>query len=97
MGIGLALGDVELANVKAYRDAMEASYEMYYQFKEEMGSTICFEIQEKLLGGSFDFKNDEEAKEWYKLGGLKKCPMVCGIATRITGAIIIDLQKEPPP
>lgn len=32
-------------------------------------STICFEIQKKLLEKNFDFKRDEEAEECYSAGG----------------------------
>jgi len=92
MAIGLVLGREELEDVQAYRDTMEASYKVYYRFKEELGSTICFEIQKSLLGRTFDFKRDEEAEEWYKAGGLEKCPMVCAIAARIAADIILTLK-----
>jgi hypothetical protein len=94
MGIGLVLGREELEDIEAYRDTMEASYKVYYRFKEELGSTICFEIQKILLGRTFDFKRDEEAEEWYKAGGLEKCPMVCAIAARIAGDIILNLRAQ---
>jgi C_GCAxxG_C_C family probable redox protein len=92
MAIGLMLGREELENIQAYRDSMQASYEMYNRFREEMGSSICFEIHKRLLGRSFDFKIDEEAEEWYKAGGLEKCPMVCAIAARIAADIILRLK-----
>lgn len=92
MVIGLVLGREELENIQAYRDTMEASYKLYYRFKEELESTICFEIQKSLLGRSFDFKIDEEAEGWYKAGGLEKCPMVCAIAARIAADIILTLH-----
>jgi len=92
MAIGLVVGCEELENIQAYRDTMEASYEMYNRFKEEVGSTICFEIQKGLFGRSFDFKRDEEAEEWYKVGGLEKCPMICAIAARIAADIILTLK-----
>lgn len=91
MAIGLVLGREDLADIQAYRDTMAASYQMYDRFKEEIGSTTCFEIQKKLFGRSFDFKRDEDAEEWYKAGGLEKCPLVCGVAARIAADIIIDL------
>jgi C_GCAxxG_C_C family probable redox protein len=91
MAIGLVLGREDLTDIQAYRDTMAASYRMHDRFKEEMGSTMCFEIQKKLFGRTFDFKRDEDAEEWYKAGGLEKCPLVCGIAARIAADIIIDL------
>ena len=94
MAIGLVHGREELENIQAYRDTMGASYKMYNRFKEEIGSTICFEIQKSLFGRHFDFKRDEEAEEWYKAGGLEKCPMVCGIAARIAADIILPLEGQ---
>ena len=97
MAIGLVLGREELESIQAYRATMEASYEMYNRFKEELESTTCFEIQQRLFGRSFDFKIDEEAEAWYKAGGLEKCPMVCAIAARIATDIILTLRgyKRP--
>jgi hypothetical protein len=94
MAIGLVLGREELEDVQAYRDTMEASYEMYGRFVEQLGATACFEIQRSLLGKSFDFKRDEEAEEWYHAGGLEKCPMVCAIAARIAADIILTLEEK---
>jgi C_GCAxxG_C_C family probable redox protein len=87
MAIGLVLGREELEDIQAYRNSMQASYEMYNRFREEVGSSL-----KKLLGRSFDFKIDEEAEEWYKAGGLEKCPMVCAIAARIAADIILRLK-----
>jgi hypothetical protein len=92
MSIDLVLGREELEDIQAYRDSMQASYEMYNRFWEEMGSSMCFEIHKKLLERSFDFKIDEGAEEWYKAGGLEKCPMVCAAAARIDADIILRLK-----
>jgi C_GCAxxG_C_C family probable redox protein len=89
MAIGLVVGREELEDIQAYRDTMQASYEMYNRFKEEVGYTMCIDIQKGLLGRSFDFKKDDEAEAWYKAGGLEKCPMVCAIAARIAADIIL--------
>jgi C_GCAxxG_C_C family probable redox protein len=92
MAIGLLFGREELEDIQAYRDTMEASYEMYNRFKEELGGTICFEIQKTLLGRCFDFKREEESEAWYEAGGLEKCPMVCAVAARIAADIILTLK-----
>jgi C_GCAxxG_C_C family probable redox protein len=92
MAIGLVLGREELEDIQAYRDTMEASYEMYDRFKAELGNTMCLEIQKTLLGRGFDFKIEEESEAWYKAGGLQKCPLVCAIAARIAGDIILTLK-----
>lgn len=92
MAIGLVLGREELEDIQAYRDTMEASYEMYNRFKEELGNTMCLEIQKTLLGRGFDLKIEEESEAWYKSGGLEKCPLVCAIAARIAADIILALK-----
>lgn len=92
MAIGLVLGCEKLENITAYRETMEVSHEIYNRFKKEIGSTVCYEIQNRLFGRSFDFKKDEEAEEWCKEGGLEKCPMVCAIAARIAADIILNLR-----
>jgi len=94
MAIGLVFGREELEDIRAYRNTMEASYEMFNRFKEKIGGTMCSEIQKKLFGRSFDFKKSEEAEEWYKAGGLEKCPMVCAIAARIAADIILTLKES---
>ena len=94
MAIGLMLGREDLEDIQAYRNAMEPSYEVYNRFKKETGGTICSEIQKNLFGRSFDFKRSEEAEEWYKAGGLEKCPMVCAIAARIAADIILTLKDS---
>lgn len=92
MAIGLVQGREELYDVEAYRATMKASYDMYYRFRQEVGGTICFDIQNRLFGRTFDFKVDEQAEDWYRAGGLETCPMVCGIAARIAADIIISLD-----
>jgi len=94
MAIGLALGERDLSDVQAYRDTMKASCELYTRFKEEIGSTLCLEIQKGLLGSSYDFKSAAEAAEWYEAGGLETCPMVCAIAARIAADIILDRRAS---
>ena len=89
MAIGLALGSDELEDVQAYRNAMASAKKMYDEFKDELGNTLCYEIQKGLFGRSYDFKVEEEAEEWCRAGGLEKCPMVCAIAARIAADIIL--------
>jgi len=93
MAIGLVTGSEKLEEFDAYVKSMENSYKLYNRFKEKYGTTRCFEIQEKVLGRHYDFKNEEDGAAWYKDGGLDKCPMVCATAARLAAEIILDLQK----
>jgi len=72
---------------------MEYSYKLYNSFKEKYGTTCCFEIQKKVLGRHYDFKNEKDGAAWYKDGGLDKCPMVCATAAKLAAEIILDLHK----
>lgn len=90
MALGLVFGSEKLEDTQAYRNVMEVSHELYNRFKEEIGATICFDIQKKLFGGTFDFKKENQAEEWYRAGGLEKCSLVCAIAARTTADIIIS-------
>lgn len=94
MAIGLARGSAHLEDFEAYVKTMEAGYEMFNRFKEKMGSTRCFEIQEKLLGRRYDFKKEEDREAWYQEGGLEVCPWVCGEAARIAADIILRIREE---
>jgi len=93
MAIGLVIGSEKLEDFDAYKKVMENSCKLYNKFKEKYNTTRCFEIQEKVLGKHYDFKNKEDGAAWYKDGGLDKCPMVCATAARFAAEIILDLQK----
>lgn len=93
MAIGLVTGSEKLEEFDAYKRSMENSYKLYNRFKEKYNTTRCFEIQEKVLGRHYDFKNEEDRVAWYKDGGLDKCPMVCATAARLAAEIILDLKK----
>ena len=94
MAIGLVVGSERLDLFEKYEDTMEESYKLYNAFKERYGTTLCFEIQEKVLGRSYDFKNKKDGEEWYKDGGLDKCPLVCATAAGIAAEIILNLKTK---
>lgn len=92
MGIGLVVGSEKLEDHQAYETTMEYSNKLCDQFKEHYGTTTCFELQEKIFGRRFDFKNSKDSEEWYKMDGLDKCPRVCAITARLAANIILDLK-----
>jgi C_GCAxxG_C_C family probable redox protein len=94
MAIGLVAGSEKLEEFDAYKLAMELSYTLYNRFMGKYGTTRCFEIQKKVLGRSYDFKNKEEAKAWYQDGGLYECPLVCATAARIAAEVILDFKNK---
>jgi len=94
MAVGLVAGSEKLEEFGAYKFSMKLSYQLYNKFKSIYNSTRCFEIQEKVLGRSYDFKDEEDSAAWYRDGGLYKCPMVCATAARLAAEIILDLRKN---
>lgn len=94
MAIGLVVGSEKLDDFESYRKSMDNSYKLYNKFKEYYGGIVrCFEIQEKVLGRHYDFKNSEDSVQWHIDGGLDKCPMVCATAARLTAEIILNLKE----
>lgn len=94
MAIGLVVGSEKLEEFDAYKCAMELSYKLYNRFMKKYGATRCYEIQEKVLGKSYDFKDEKEGAAWYQDGGLYECPMVCATAARLAAEVILDFENK---
>lgn len=77
-----------------YKDAMQISGELFDKYKEKFGTVKCIEVQEKMLGRTYNFTKEEDRDAWYAEGGLHQCPMVCGEAARMTAEIILKLKKQ---
>lgn len=57
-------------------------------FLEEFGTSTCYEIQKKLMGRSYNLRDEDEYNQFLKAGGHEdKCPKVCGFAA----ASVIDI------
>jgi C_GCAxxG_C_C family probable redox protein len=95
MAIGLVLGREDLSDIGAYRKTMEASYRLYDRFRQEVGDTICHNVQSELFGRTFDFKVAHEAESWYEEDGLHRCPAVCAVGARLAAGIILDIRQDP--
>ena len=66
---------------------------LHQKFVEEYGSIICKDIQEKLMGRSYNLWDPEEFKEFEKAGGHKnKCPVVVGNAARWAVEILLGAR-----
>lgn len=56
---------------------------LYDRFVEEFGGCLCRDVQEKILGRSFNLWDEEEYKEFLAKGGHDdKCPDVAGKVAR---------------
>jgi C_GCAxxG_C_C family probable redox protein len=91
MVIGLVLGRER----KDHRDMMKPmrSYllckELHGDFIRQYGSCRCHDIQERLMGRTYDLLDPEQLQEAFKGGMLEHCSRVCGRAARLTAEMIL--------
>ncbi len=94
MAIGQVVGRESIEDIEQYRRGMKPATEMYLQFREEIGHTICAEIHKILYGRSFKLYERMEYEEFLVAGGHEPegCPGVCGKAAKIAARIIFNLK-----
>jgi len=60
-------------------------------FEKEYGSTMCAQIQERLMGRSFRLYDEDDHKAFIEAGGHDdKCPVVAGKAARWVAEILLE-------
>ena len=103
LALGLVIGRERMEDEGAYQAMMEPSMELRTRFKEELKkqfgfeeelkSTLCRDIQEKVLGRFFYLADEEERQAFLDAGGHSetKCPKVCGIAAQVAAEKILEL------
>ena len=101
--LGLVIGRERMEDEAAYQAMMEPSRELCARFKEELKrqfgfegaleSTLCRDVQEKILGRFFYLADEEERLAFLNAGGHSeaKCPKVCGIAAQVAAEKILEL------
>ncbi len=92
MAVCCVVGRERLEDREQYQKAMEDAGRVYDRFAEEVGKTLCAEIQEKKFGKAYRMYIPEERTAFHEAGGHSKtgCPQVCGIAARIAAEILIE-------
>ena len=103
MGLGLVIGRERMEDTDTYQQAMLISGEIINRFKEELQkqfdlrqelkSTLCKEVQERVLGRSFNLPDESEA--FSQAGGHSDmgCPKVCSIAAQVVAEKILELKE----
>jgi hypothetical protein len=98
------IGRERIEDSETYHAMMEPSIEVrlrfmeelrqQFGFNEELTSTLCRDIQEKVLGRFFDLTNEEDYQAFIDAGGHSEtgCPKVCGIAAQVAAAKILELM-----
>jgi C_GCAxxG_C_C family probable redox protein len=98
MVIGLVLGRER----KDHRDMMKPmrSYllckELHDEFIREYGSCRCHDIQQKLMGRTFNLLDPKQLEEAFKEGMLEHCARVCRTAARKTVELISREESAAP-
>ncbi len=69
--------------------------EMHGDFIERYGSCRCYDIQEKLMGRTYDMYDPEQLQEAFKTGMMDHCSKVVGNAARKAAELILaEREKE---
>jgi C_GCAxxG_C_C family probable redox protein len=102
MSLGLVMGRDRMEDTDQYVRAVGVASEICEKFKralkvefrfdEEVQSTLCKEIQEKIYGRSFDLNNEAEMNAFLEAGGHsdRGCPKVCAVAAKVAAKEILD-------
>lgn len=68
---------------------------LHDQFVEKYGTCRCYDLQESLVGRTFNLWDDKEFVEAMEFGMLEHCSKVVGTAAKLTTQIILDeWEKE---
>jgi len=96
MVIGLVLGRER----KDHQDMMKPmkSYlmckEMHDDFLDRYGSCRCYDIQEKLMGRTYNLYDPKQLEEAFKSGMMEVCSEVVGSAARKTAELILAEEEK---
>ena len=96
VALGLYFGSDDPENYEGTGRTMTAAREFVAQFKEELGSIMCPEIQEdEIFGHYWDPRAKKENFEAFIKGdGYEKCSLPPGIGARIAAGIILKGLDE---
>ncbi|MGB2813769.1 MAG: C-GCAxxG-C-C family protein [Dehalococcoidales bacterium] len=104
LALGLVIGRERMEDFDAYQGAMKVASKVrdkfmkelktQFDFQEELESTLCRHIQEKIYGRSFNLADDRERQAFLDAGGHGEtgCPKVCGIAAQVVAEKIMELE-----
>jgi C_GCAxxG_C_C family probable redox protein len=90
MAMGLIYGRDDLENWKKYRSSLVPTNKFCQKFQEELGSSLCCQIQERAFGKSYNLMDPEQLREFQRAGATNKCTRVVQKACRLAADIILD-------
>ena len=104
MALGLLIGREKKDDIETYQamiapsiamcDSFREKVKKQFGFKEELKSTLCREIQERIFGRSFNLNDEADRQAFENAGGHNKtrgCPVVCGIAAQLAADKVLKL------
>ncbi len=104
MALGLVIGRERIEDTDKYREATRVSWDISNRFKEELQkqfgfqqelkTTLCPDIQERVYGRSFDFLTEYETFLAAGGHGDNGCPKVCAIAAQVTAEKILEIRGD---
>jgi C_GCAxxG_C_C family probable redox protein len=106
MALGLVAGREDIRDTATYAAAMVPAEQIIkefkrrlqaeFGFKEPLDTTICWDIQKRIYGRSFNLNDPKDYKDFLAMGGHgdQGCPKVCAVAAEVTAEKLIDLTKK---
>jgi hypothetical protein len=94
-----------MEDTEVYRKAMQPARQIQrrfkeelkrqLQFKEDLKTTLCKEIQENIYGRSFDMNDEKDYQAFLDAGGHSDlgCPKVCAIAAQVAAEKIFEVKR----
>ena len=95
MAIGALMGRERLPDQEQSQKAMEPAVQIYEALKEKIGHTLCSEIHKIRHGKTYRLYIPEERKAFHDAGGHgpEGCPVVCGVAAKIAGEVVLGVKE----
>jgi len=97
MAIGMAFGSDKLDFIfgnneasKRFHLVTERAQKVCDRFQEEYGTLRCYDIQKRIHGRTWDFKNPKDLEERLKRELHDKCGPVVGTAARLCAQAILE-------
>ena len=94
MAIGLVWGREDPKDMQSYFQAIAKGRKFCKTFEKEFGTVMCRDIVKQRFGKELNLASPEDAKEFVKMDGYKRCSYVPGRAARMVAEMILDEREK---
>jgi C_GCAxxG_C_C family probable redox protein len=94
MAMGLVYGRENLEDWEKYRSSLVPTNKFCQQFQEELGSSLCCQIQERAFGKSYNLMDPDDLKAFQRAGATTKCTRVVQKACWLAADIILETSPD---